>query len=125
MIWVLKIYNALLRRFKGALRGFKRMDKITNDRGNIEALNRLLTDVMNAQEKALRQMRRAIIITVVCFSAIVCTGIIGFFWYESQYDEISTTTTTTTLSADGENSKVNHAGRDMYNDEAQHTEGIN
>lgn len=96
------------------------MDKLMREKENIAALNQLLTDVLDTQTQALKQMRKAIIITIICFTAIICIGILGFFWYESQFEESSVTTTT--FSTEGDSSGISH---DIYNDNSTHTEENN
>lgn len=88
-------------------------------------VNELLLDVCKSQRETIKFMRNSIIAVVCSFTIIICTMIIGFFWYESQFEVIETTTTTTTtdMEASGENATINNVtDGNMYNDNAIHNE---
>ena len=86
-----------------------------------EALNRLLLDTDKNQNNVIRHFRKMIVTLFVCFTIIVCTMIIGFFWYEGQFD-VATDTTTTSMETDGANANINNVtDGDMYNDNAVHS----
>ena len=46
-----------------------------------EALNRLLLDTDKNQNNVIQHFRKMIVTLFVCFTIIVCTMVIGFFWY--------------------------------------------
>ena len=87
----------------------------------VEAVNRLLVDHAKAQSLIIRQLKNAIIVVCICFTAIIVSMVAGFFWYESQFD--TTESTVTTMETEGENANINAVTNgDMYNDSAQHND---
>jgi hypothetical protein len=98
--------------------GFSSFEKSTNE---------LLYDVCKSQREMIKNMRNMCIVTIVSFCLIICTMIVGFFYYESQFDYVETVTTTTATDTDmetsGENANINNVNDgDMYNDNATHNE---
>ena len=59
-----------------------------------QAMNKMLLDTGHIQHNHLKFLRRMIVLVVVCFTIIMCTMIVGFFWYESQFTTTITTTET-------------------------------
>ena len=89
-----------------------------------EALNRLLLDTDKNQNNVIRYFRKTVVTLLICFTLIVCVMVIGFFWYEGQFDATTTTTDTTTTSTetDGANTNINNVtDGDTYNDNAVHS----
>ena len=89
-----------------------------------EALNRLLLDTDKNQSSTIGHFRKMAVVLLVCFTLIICTMTIGFFWYEGQFDTGTTTTdtATTSMETDGANANINNAtDGDMYNDNAVHS----
>jgi len=88
-----------------------------------EALNRLLLDTDKNQNNVIRHFRKMVVTLLVCSTIIICTMVVGFFWYEGQFDATTTTTdtTTTSMETDGANANINNVtDGDMYNDNAVH-----
>jgi hypothetical protein len=88
-----------------------------------EALNRLLLDTDKNQSSTIGHFRKMVVVLLACFTLIICTMTIGFFWYEGQFDVGTTTTdaTTTSMETEGTNANINNvADGDMYNDNAVH-----
>lgn len=55
---------------------------------NLTATNRLLLDMVQNQKGANNNLAKIIITVSVCFCAIIISMVIGFFWYESNFNII-------------------------------------
>lgn len=100
-------------------------DKKNVDFEQINALNSLLLDSVKNQKENFSMLKNLFVVTVISFSIIICSGIIGFFWYESQFDyerETTEETTTKEVYTNGDNSDANIIEGDQYNDSSQHNE---
>jgi hypothetical protein len=90
-----------------------------------KSTNELLVDVCKNQREMIKNMKNICIVIIISFCLIICTMVIGFFYYESQFDyeESITTTTTTDMETSGENANINNVTNgNMYNDNATHNE---
>jgi hypothetical protein len=90
-----------------------------------KSTNELLIDICKNQREMLRNMKNICIAVIISFCLIICTMVIGFFYYESQFDyaETVTTTTETEMETSGENANINNVNNgNMYNDNAIHNE---
>lgn len=94
---------------------------------DLEITNKLLFEMVKNLKQTNKNIMKAFIITVVCLSIIIVAGIVGFFWYESQFEITEQTTTQTELSveqeASGEQAEINNVMGNMYKDNATHNEG--
>lgn len=54
----------------------------------IQALNTVLLEMNKSQRDANKSLIRSFIITIVCMTVLLVSMIIGFFWYESQFQTI-------------------------------------
>lgn len=102
------------------------MDRIESEiKDTNDAFDEVLLEVVKNQRRTNKALMRAFIAVIICYSLIVISMIIGFFWYESQFEtkETVTTTETVTQSVDGENSEINNIEGNMYKDNAVHNEG--
>ena len=98
-------------------------EQLERENEKLSALNSILFDTVNNQEKLIKQFRKMLLVVVVCFACIICCMTIGFFWYESQFETTTTATTTTDMNTSGENANINNVtDGDMYNDDAVHNE---
>lgn len=90
-----------------------------------EPLVSVLVDMAKSQRKTISKLIKIFIIMIVCNMIIMISGIVGFFWYESQFEIITTETveTTTTQEVSGEDSEINNIEGNMYKDNAVHNEG--
>ncbi len=87
----------------------------------VHALNKILTECNKAQVNTIRHFKNILITLLICVTVSFCVMIIGFFWYESQFD--TTETTTTEMSTEGDNADINSVTNgDMYNDSSTHNE---
>lgn len=90
-----------------------------------EEMDNLLLDVCKSQRQTIKYMRNCIIALICSFTLIICVMVVGFFWYESQFEIVEevVTTTTTDMEASGENATINNVtDGNMYNDSATHNE---
>ena len=86
-----------------------------------QTLTTLLVEVVKNQKRNLKIMTRLFVIVVVCFTVVIVSGIVGFFWYESQFEWQETKTITQEVS--GDSSAINNVEGNQYNDSAVHNEG--
>lgn len=90
---------------------------------HLDALNKLLLDSAKSQRETFKALRSLFIAMMISFTLIICSGIFGFFWYESQFEtEEVKETTTREVYTEGENSDANIVEGDQYNDSSQHNE---
>lgn len=89
-----------------------------------QAANALLLEMVRNQKSNMKNLLRVFIITVVCYTLLLATMVVGFFVYESQYEvtETVTTETTTTQEVSSENSEINNVEGNMYKDSATHND---
>ena len=88
---------------------------------HVQAINELLSDYSKSQADTIKQLKNTLIIVSVCFTLIITAMLIGFFWYESQFE--TTETTTTTMETQCSEAEINSVTNgDMYNDAARHFE---
>ena len=88
-------------------------------------MNELLLQVIKNQKQTNKAIIKTFIAVVICYTIILVSMIVGFFWYESQFeikDEV-VTEREVTQTVDGENSEINNVQGNMYKDSATHNEG--
>jgi hypothetical protein len=94
-----------------------------NNFEQVEVTNKLLLEMVKNQKENFKNFVKVFIIVIVCYTAILITTIVGFVYYESQFDVTSETVTETTLTTEGENANINNVtDGNMYNDNAIHNE---
>lgn len=93
---------------------------VTKDR----ELTELLVQVVQNQRNNAKTLIKLIVILSICFTVIIASMIVGFFWYESQFDYVDTYTYSeeTTQEVDGDNATINNIEGNQYNDNAIHNE---
>ena len=100
-------------------RGFN----MSYDKTQEEATNRLLLDMVKNQKEYISGVLKIFIITLVCYTLILISMIIGFFIYESQFEtEVVETQTTITQEVSGDGSDINNVEGNQYNDNATHNQ---
>lgn len=85
----------------------------------IQALNKITLALLEQQRKNNKSLLIIIIALIVC----MCSMVVGFFWYESQF-ETTTETKIIEQSADGENSGGNNIEMNQYEDTSAHNENV-
>lgn len=78
-----------------------------------KAMLQLLIDMLAYYKHQAKMMVWVVVIVLAMHLATV----IGFLYYESQWETTTTTTTTTTQEVDGEDNDI--VNGDQYNDESQ------
>lgn len=92
----------------------------------MEVANKLLLDMVKSQRKNNTNTFKIFITTLICYTLILISMVIGFFVYESQFEvtdaikETSTKTIEQEVSGDG--SEINNVEGNMYKDNAIHNE---
>lgn len=81
-----------------------------------DALTRLLLDYNKSQASVIKHLRNIAVLICICFTIIICSLVVGFFWYESQFDK-TVTTVTQEVETDEGNAIVNSGGDMYYGDE--------
>lgn len=91
-----------------------------------QAVNRLLLEMTKVQRMNTKTLLRVLMIVIICCTIILTSMIVGFFWYESQFEvtEQVVTETTTTQEVSGENSEINNVQGNMYKDNATHNQEV-
>ena len=93
------------------------------DKTQEEATNRLLLDMVKNQKEYISGVLKIFIITLVCYTLILISMIVGFFIYESQFEtEVVETQTTITQEVSGDGSDINNVEGNQYNDNATHNQ---
>lgn len=93
------------------------------DKTQEEATNRLLLDMVKNQKEYISGMLKIFIITLVCYTLLLISMIVGFFIYESQFEtEVVETQTTITQEVSGDGSDINNVEGNQYNDNATHNQ---
>ena len=88
-----------------------------------QAMNHLLLEMVKTQKENYKALMRIFIMTVAMYTFILVSMIIGFFWYESQFEtttEVATREVTQEVS--GNDSEINNVEGNMYKDNAIHNE---
>lgn len=90
-----------------------------------QAMNQLLLEVTKSQKENQKALIRILIVSMACYTILLMTLIIGFFWYESQFEYVQETVTEETLTQEvsGENSEINNVEGNLYKDNSIHNEG--
>lgn len=92
---------------------------------DLEITNKLLFEMVKNLKQTNKNLTKAFIITITCLSIVIVVGIVGFFWYESQFEVTEQTQTELSLEqeASGEQAEINNVLGNMYKDNATHNEG--
>lgn len=88
----------------------------------LQATNKLLLKMAKTQKDNIKNLIKVFIVTVICYTALLISMVVGFFVYESQFDT-EYVKETVTQEVSGENSNINNVDGDQYNDNAVHNEG--
>ena len=89
-----------------------------------QAMNELLLEMVKNQKETSGKNLKVFIVTIVCYTLLLISMVVGFFVYESQFETTYTTetVTTTTQEVSGEDSEINNIQGNMYKDNATHNE---
>lgn len=90
---------------------------------DLEITNKLLFEMVKNLKQTNKNISKAFIISVICLSVIIISGIVGFFVYESQYETVEQTELSLEQEASGEEAEINNVLGNMYKDNATHNEG--
>lgn len=52
----------------------------------VQALNKLLLEMNRNQKESNNSLIKTFIATVICFTVLLISMVLGFFWYESQFE---------------------------------------
>lgn len=89
----------------------------------VQALNKLLLEMNKNQKKSNNSLIKTFIATVICFTVLLISMVLGFFWYESQFEITEKVVTETiTQEVSGTDSEINNVEGNLYKDNASHTE---
>ena len=89
----------------------------------VQALNKLLLEMNKNQKKSNNSLIKTFIATVVCFTVLLISMVLGFFWYENQFEMTEKVVTETiTQEVSGTDSEINNVEGNLYKDNASHTE---
>lgn len=89
----------------------------------VQALNKLLLEMNRNQKESNNSLIKTFIATVICFTVLLISMVLGFFWYESQFEMTEKVVTETiTQEVSGTDSEINSVEGNLYKDNASHTE---
>lgn len=94
----------------------------------LQATNKLLLKMVKNQKENTKSVIKVFIVTVICYTALLISMVIGFFVYESQFEIVDVindevvTEGEITQEVSGDNSSINNVEGDQYNDNAVHNE---
>ena len=88
----------------------------------IEVTNKLLVDMVKNQKESSKSLFRIFIVTVCCFTVLLVSLIIGFFYYESQFEVTDKVTTNIEQEVSGSDSSINNIEGNQYNDSSVHNQ---
>lgn len=88
----------------------------------IEVTNKLLVDMVKNQKESSKSLFRVFIVTVCCFTVLLVSLIIGFFYYESQFEVTDKVTTKIEQEVSGSDSSNNNIEGNQYNDSSVHNQ---
>ena len=89
----------------------------------VQALNKLLLEMNKNQKESNNSLIKTFIATVVCFTVLLISMVLGFFWYENQFEMTEKVVTETiTQEVSGTDSEINSVEGNLYKDNASHTE---
>lgn len=89
----------------------------------VQALNKLLLEMNKNQKESNNSLIKTFIATVFCFTVLLISMVLGFFWYESQFEITEKIVTETiTQEVSGTDSEINNVEGNLYKDNASHTE---
>lgn len=89
----------------------------------VQALNKLLLEMNKNQKESNASLIKTFISTVICFTVLLISMVLGFFWYESQFEVTEKVVTETiTQEVSGTDSEIDNVEGNLYKDNASHTE---
>lgn len=60
---------------------------------NMEATNKLLLEMVQNQKESNENLIKVLKVTIICFTFLIISLVVGFFIYESQFETLQTVTT--------------------------------
>lgn len=101
------------------------MEKENEQLEQSQAVNAMLLEMVRNQRGNNKCVLKVFVITIICYTVLLVTMVVGFFAHESQLEvtEQIVTETTTTQEVSGENSEINNVQGNMYKDNATHNQG--
>lgn len=96
-------------------------DEITEQ---TQAMNKLLLEIVKTQKSNTKSLIKVFIATIICYTVLLLSLILGFFWYESQFETSEKIVEEKTIAQEvsGENSEINNVEGNLYKDSAVHNE---
>lgn len=68
-------------------------EKIKNNNQS-EATNKLLIEMVKNQKNNMRNLTKVFIVTIICYTILLISMVVGYFVYESQFEVVETETET-------------------------------
>lgn len=96
---------------------------MNNTENELELTNKLLVEMVKNQKNNFKIIMKLYLITLVCFTIIIISMVVGFLIYESQFEQLETTTETTyEQEVSGNDSEINNVEGNLYKDNATHND---
>lgn len=80
---------------------------------NMEVTNKLLLEMVKNQKINSTNLVKIFIITIICYTVLLLSMVVGFFYYESQFETFQTVTTQE-ADTNGGNAIINSGGDVNY-----------
>ena len=92
------------------------------DEEKLELTNKLLLEMVKNQKENFAKATRAYIATICGLVLLMIAMVIGFFWYESQFEITDTLTTEKTITQEVSGDDSDIVNGNQYNDNAIHNQ---
>lgn len=90
---------------------------------NLELTNKLLMEMVVNQKETAKANLKLFIVTIICYTIVLVSMVVGYFIYESQFDVVdSNLNYEYEQEVSGEDSEINNVSGDMYKDSSSHNE---
>lgn len=85
-----------------------------------QLINGILLDTAKSQKKIIKEFKVILITLIICFTLFCSVAVVGFFWYQSQFETVTTETVEVRTESENANAILNEVEGNQYNDNAVH-----
>lgn len=100
------------------------MDYDSKNNEQTEAVNKLLLEMVKNQKENNKNLIKVFVISIICYTLLLISGVVGFFVYESQFEYVEEVVTETTIEqeVEGDSAEINNVEGNLYKDNATHNQ---
>ena len=100
------------------------MDYDSKNNEQTEAVNKLLLEMVKNQKENNKNLIKVFVISIICYTLLLTSGVVGFFIYESQFEYVEEVVTETTIKqeVEGDSAEINNVEGNLYKDNATHNQ---